>query len=93
MTRAPGETEERTAIAWGRTALAAGALGVLLLRLALDRDSIAELVGAALALVAGAGFAWRGRSSYVSSVASVTALRLLTGALAGSGLATCIALL
>ncbi|HEY2273614.1 MAG TPA: DUF202 domain-containing protein [Jatrophihabitantaceae bacterium] len=93
MTRFPGESEERTAIAWGRTALAAAGLGVLLLRLALDRDSIAEFVGAALALLAGAGFAWRGRSSYRSPVASVTALRLLTGALAGSGLATCIALL
>jgi uncharacterized membrane protein YidH (DUF202 family) len=93
MTKPPGESEERTAIAWGRTALAAAGLGVLLLRLAVELNSVWEYVGAALALIASAGFAWRGRASYVSPVASAGALRLLTGALAGSGVATCIALL
>jgi uncharacterized membrane protein YidH (DUF202 family) len=93
VTRPPGQSEERTAIAWGRTALAAAGLGVLLLRLGLDRDSPAEFVGAVLALLAGAGLAWRGRASYVSPVASIVALRLLTAILAACGLAICISLL
>lgn len=93
MTRPPGQSEARTVIAWGRTALAAAALAVLLLRLGVARHSVAEILAGLLALITAAGFGARGRASYLHPIASVAALRLLTLTLAGSGAATVVALL
>ena len=66
----PGQSAERTTIAWGRTALAAAALAVLLLRLGLERSSVLEVLSAVVALCAAAGFAWRGRAAYRGSAVS-----------------------
>lgn len=81
----PGQSAERTTIAWGRTALAAAALAVLLLRLGIERGSALEVLSAAVALLAAAGFAWRGRTAYRGSVVPRPVVRALTVAIAAAG--------
>ncbi|HZZ98021.1 MAG TPA: DUF202 domain-containing protein [Jatrophihabitantaceae bacterium] len=82
----PGQSAERTAIGWGRTALAAAGLGALLLRLGLERSSVLEILSAIIALLAAAGFAWRGRAAYRNSTVSTPVLRWLTVAIAAVGI-------
>jgi hypothetical protein len=81
----PGQSAERTAIGWGRTALAAAGLGVLLLRLGLERSSVLEIISAIIALLAATGCAWRGRAAYRNSTVPLTLLRALTCAIAAVG--------
>jgi uncharacterized membrane protein YidH (DUF202 family) len=60
----PGLAEERTAIAWGRTALGAAGLGVIVLRLGIERGSVTEMISGIVALLLSAGLAARGRIAY-----------------------------
>jgi Domain of unknown function (DUF202) len=83
----PSQSRERTAISWGRTALGAAGLGVLLLRMGITRDSPVEIVSAALALLTSAAFASRGRTAYRLGSESDTlmAVRATTLALVAVG--------
>jgi uncharacterized membrane protein YidH (DUF202 family) len=65
MTR-PGLAQERTAIAWGRTGLGAAGLGVVLLRLGIERTSPVEIAGGIVALFLSSALAVRGRIAYRS---------------------------
>ena len=94
MTEQPqGQPQERTAIAWGRTALSVVALALLLLKLGLDRDSPLELAAAAVAVVTAAGVGQHGRSAYrrpdgdlaVGAVRATTAALVVVGVLAITG--------
>jgi uncharacterized membrane protein YidH (DUF202 family) len=89
----PGQSRERTAIAWGRTALGTAGLGVLLLRLGVEHSSALEVCSAVVALVAAAGFAWRGRVSYQRASNSLVVLRVLTAAIVTAGVLAAIGVL
>jgi hypothetical protein len=86
----PSQSRERTAISWGRTALGAAGLGVLLLRLGITRGSPVEIASAAVALLMSAGFASRGRTAYrlgaesdtVMAVRATTLAMVVVGVLA-----------
>jgi uncharacterized membrane protein YidH (DUF202 family) len=86
MTR-PGQARERTAISWGRTALGAAGLGVLLLRLGIHRESPSEIASGVLALLTSAAFASRGRLAYRlgAEVGTLAAVRAATVALVAVG--------
>jgi uncharacterized membrane protein YidH (DUF202 family) len=81
----PGQSRERTAISWGRTALGTAGLGALLVRLGVEHDSAAEVCGGVVALLAAGGFAWCGRTSQERASSSLVALRVLTVAVVASG--------
>jgi amino acid permease len=79
----PSQSRERTAISWGRTALGAAALGVLLLRVGITRNSPLEFASGVLAVLTSAAFASRGRMAYRLGAVSDTliAVRATTAAL------------
>jgi uncharacterized membrane protein YidH (DUF202 family) len=82
----PGLAEERTAIAWGRTALGAAGLGVVVLRLGIERGSVTEMIAGIVALFLSAGLAARGRIAYRDPGRTpVLAHRLVTIALVTVG--------
>lgn len=80
MTSRPGFAAERTTLSWNRTALGAGAFGVLLLRLGIAENRPLEVVAAVIGLaLAGAlvrppvhGAGW-GRLVLVAALAAGTA--------------------
>ena len=91
-TERPPLARERTSIAWARTALGATALGVLLIRFGLLRDSATEIAaGAAYCLVA-IPLALTGRSRHHDSAhAAPLALPVATVALIAAGVLTLVA--
>jgi uncharacterized membrane protein YidH (DUF202 family) len=87
MTDLPGQSRERTAIAWGRTALSSAALGVLLLKLGVQRTSPADLAAASIALLMSAALAHAGRTSFRRDLTEVPLLpiRAVTAAMVAIG--------
>jgi uncharacterized membrane protein YidH (DUF202 family) len=83
----PTQARERTAIAWGRTALGAAGLGVLLLRLGITRASPVEIASGVLAVLTSAAFAFRGRTAYRIGAERepLLAVRMTTAALVTVG--------
>lgn len=83
----PSQAHERTAIAWGRTALGAAGLGVLLLRLGITRAAPVEIASGAVALLTSAAFAFRGHTAYRIGAyrEPLLAVRMATAALVTVG--------
>jgi|SoimicmetaTmtLAB_FD_contig_61_368993_length_882_multi_1_in_0_out_0_2 uncharacterized membrane protein YidH (DUF202 family) len=86
--RQPDLVQQQTALAWGRTSLAAGGFGAAMLRLAALHHSIPDLLVAAGLLLCGLLLAIRGRVLYYQpakpagpTLRFVTLVALLIGVL------------
>jgi uncharacterized protein DUF202 len=83
----PGSARERTELAWNRTALSAGALAALLLKVGIDHSRPLDVVAGTVSVVAAATIAglgqtrarWSGRQQL--AIAGVTLLVTLTALL------------
>ena len=84
----PGSARERTANAWGRTALGMAGFAVLLLRLGIAHHAWFEVAAGGIAAALTAGFALHGRWAYrrTLSAPSVLTMRIATAAFTVIGL-------
>jgi hypothetical protein len=77
--RQPDRVQQQTALAWGRTSLAAGGFGAAMLRLGSVRHSTPDLVVAVGLLLCGLLLAIRGRVLYSRpATPAAPTLRLVT---------------
>jgi uncharacterized membrane protein YidH (DUF202 family) len=76
------DAREQTALAWGRTSLAAGGFGLIMVRIGAVHDSTADLVAAVGLLVCGLLLAVHARRLYRSDAASLRIGALPAAALA-----------